>query len=110
MGKHYFDKQTDIAWCPGCGNFGLRNIMMEAYAEMGLAKEDLVMVSGIGQAAKSPQYYDVSYFNGLHGRALPVAPGPYCGRSERGRRYLRRGGQPSCSRHTKKPQYHGNCA
>jgi 2-oxoglutarate ferredoxin oxidoreductase subunit beta len=33
------------------------------------------MVSGIGQAAKSPQYYDVSYFNGLHGRALPVATG-----------------------------------
>ena len=75
MGKHYFEKQTDIAWCPGCGNFGLRNIMMEAYAEMGLSKEDLVMVSGIGQAAKSPQYYDVSYFNGLHGRALPVATG-----------------------------------
>jgi 2-oxoglutarate ferredoxin oxidoreductase subunit beta len=75
MKKHYFDKQTDIAWCPGCGNFGLRNIMMEAYAELGLAKKDLVMVSGIGQAAKSPQYYDVSYFNGLHGRALPVATG-----------------------------------
>ena len=75
MEKHYFDKQTDIAWCPGCGNFGLRNIMMEAYAELGIAKEDLVMVSGIGQAAKSPQYYDVSYFNGLHGRALPVATG-----------------------------------
>jgi 2-oxoglutarate ferredoxin oxidoreductase subunit beta len=75
MGKNYFDKQTDIAWCPGCGNFGLRNIMMEAYAEMNIAKKDLVMVSGIGQAAKSPQYYDVSYFNGLHGRALPVATG-----------------------------------
>jgi 2-oxoglutarate ferredoxin oxidoreductase subunit beta len=75
MEKHTFEKQTDMAWCPGCGNFDLRNIMMEAYAELGMSKENLVMVSGIGQAAKSPQYYDVSYFNGLHGRALPVATG-----------------------------------
>jgi 2-oxoglutarate ferredoxin oxidoreductase subunit beta len=75
MEKQTFEKQTDIAWCPGCGNFVLRNIMMEAYAELGIAKKDLVMVSGIGQAAKSPQYSDVSYFNGLHGRALPVATG-----------------------------------
>ncbi len=75
MEKHKFEKQTNMAWCPGCGNFGLRNIMMEAYAELGMSKENLVMVSGIGQAAKSPQYYDVSYFNGLHGRALPVATG-----------------------------------
>jgi 2-oxoglutarate ferredoxin oxidoreductase subunit beta len=75
MEKHTFEKQTDMAWCPGCGNFDLRNIMMEAYAELGMSKKNLVMVSGIGQAAKSPQYYDVSYFNGLHGRALPVATG-----------------------------------
>jgi 2-oxoglutarate ferredoxin oxidoreductase subunit beta len=75
MEKQTFEKKTDIAWCPGCGNFTLRNIMMEAYAELGIAKKDLVMVAGIGQAAKAPQYYDVSYFNGLHGRALPVATG-----------------------------------
>lgn len=76
MDKNYYDiKGIDNAWCPGCGNFGIRNIVMEAYAELGLRKETLVMVSGIGQAAKSPQYYDVSYFNGLHGRALPAATG-----------------------------------
>lgn len=75
MDKSYFDIKTEIAWCPGCGNFGLRNIMLEALAEIELKKENLVFVSGIGQAAKSPQYYDVSYFNGLHGRALPAASG-----------------------------------
>jgi len=76
MNTDYFDiPNVEKAWCPGCGNFGLRAIVMNAYAELGLKKENLVMVSGIGQAAKSPHYYDVSYFNGLHGRALPAATG-----------------------------------
>lgn len=75
MDKKYFDITTDIAWCQGCGDFGLRNIMLEAMSELELSKENLCFVSGIGQAAKSPQYYDVNYFNGLHGRAVPVALG-----------------------------------
>ena len=76
MSTNLFDiPNVEKAWCPGCGNFGLRMVVMDAFAELGLKKENLVMVSGIGQAAKSPQYYDVSYFNGLHGRALPAATG-----------------------------------
>jgi 2-oxoglutarate ferredoxin oxidoreductase subunit beta len=71
--KDWLNNEVDIAWCPGCGDFGLRNIVAEAYADLGLKKEELCMVSGIGQAAKSPQYYNTSYFNGLHGRALPAA-------------------------------------
>ncbi len=71
--KDWLNNEVDIAWCPGCGDFGLRNIVAEAYADLGLKKEELCMVSGIGQAAKSPQYYHTSYFNGLHGRALPAA-------------------------------------
>lgn len=66
---------TDIAWCPGCGNFMLLRAVKAAFEAQGLAKERLVMVSGIGQAAKAPQYLDVSFFNGLHGRALPAALG-----------------------------------
>ncbi len=70
-----FDRTCDIAWCPGCGDFGLRTIMMEALEEAGLTQQKVCFVSGIGQAAKAPQYYDTSYFNGLHGRALPAACG-----------------------------------
>ncbi|MCE5300911.1 MAG: thiamine pyrophosphate-dependent enzyme [Spirochaetia bacterium] len=70
-----FDRKGETAWCPGCGNFGLRNIVLKAIAELGLKQEEVVFVSGIGQAAKAPQYYNVSYFNGLHGRALPAACG-----------------------------------
>ncbi len=69
------EKNPDIAWCPGCGNFGLRTAMLEVFSELELAREDVVFVSGIGQAAKAPQYYDGNFFNGLHGRSLPTATG-----------------------------------
>lgn len=63
----------DIAWCPGCGNFGILKALKTALAELDIRPENLVMVSGIGQAAKTPQYFKTNYFNGLHGRSLPVA-------------------------------------
>ena len=64
---------TDMAWCPGCGNFPILNIVKMALAELDRAPQDVVLCSGIGQAAKTPHYLRVNYFNGLHGRALPPA-------------------------------------
>ncbi|MDI3482249.1 MAG: 2-oxoglutarate/2-oxoacid ferredoxin oxidoreductase subunit beta [Candidatus Methanomethylophilaceae archaeon] len=61
------------AWCPGCGNFGLFRSLREALAELEIPPQHLVMVSGIGQAAKLPQYTHAHMFNTLHGRALPAA-------------------------------------
>lgn len=66
-------KDTDMAWCPGCGNFPILNIVKMALAELDIRPEDAVICSGIGQAAKTPHYLRVNYFNGLHGRALPPA-------------------------------------
>jgi 2-oxoglutarate ferredoxin oxidoreductase subunit beta len=63
----------DIAWCPGCGNFGILNILTKALSELEIGPECLVLVSGIGQAAKIPHYFKTNIFNGLHGRALPAA-------------------------------------
>lgn len=65
----------DNAWCPGCGNFSILQHLKEVLDEMGLDPIQTVVVSGIGQAAKTPQYMNVNMFNGLHGRALPVAQG-----------------------------------
>lgn len=64
---------TDMAWCPGCGNFPILNIMKGVLAEMDILPTEVVICSGIGQAAKTPHYLRVHYFNGLHGRALPPA-------------------------------------
>lgn len=65
----------DNGWCPGCGNFSILQHLKEVLDEMGLDPIQTVVVSGIGQAAKTPQYMNVNMFNGLHGRALPVAQG-----------------------------------
>jgi 2-oxoglutarate ferredoxin oxidoreductase subunit beta len=63
----------DIAWCPGCGNYQIIKSVKEALSELNLDNNNTVLVSGIGQAAKTPQYINASFFNGLHGRALPAA-------------------------------------
>lgn len=63
----------DIAWCPGCGNFAILKALKAALAELEITPQNLVMVSGIGQAAKIPHYLRANVFNGLHGRALPPA-------------------------------------
>ena len=74
MDAKIFDMgKIDIAWCPGCGNFGILNTLKKALAELEIEPENLVLVSGIGQAAKIPHYLRTNFFNGLHGRALPPA-------------------------------------
>ncbi len=65
----------DTAWCPGCGNFSILASVKRAYAELGLAPHQIAVSSGIGQAAKAPQYMNCNMFNGLHGRSLPAAQG-----------------------------------
>ncbi len=71
--KTYDMGKIDIAWCPGCGNFSILKILKDALAELNIKPEELVMVSGIGQAAKIPHYLKGNVFNGLHGRVLPPA-------------------------------------
>lgn len=68
-----FDRELDMAWCPGCGNFHIRDAIVGALRELNIDPTQVVMSSGIGQAAKMPQYINTNYFNGLHGRGLPVA-------------------------------------
>jgi len=69
-----FDKSdTEIAWCPGCGNFKILEMLKAALSELGIKPQNLVVVSGIGQAPKTPHYFNTNMFNGLHGRALPAA-------------------------------------
>lgn len=72
----------EMAWCPGCGNFAIRTALETALTELALAPERVVLTSGIGQGAKMPQYLNVNYFNGLHGRSVPLAVGIKLARPE----------------------------
>jgi len=74
MKKSDYDLENiDIAWCPGCGNFGILSVLKDALAELNIQPQNLVIVSGIGQAAKLPHYLKCNLFNGLHGRYLSSA-------------------------------------
>jgi len=70
-----YESEAEIQWCPGCPNFGILQAFKGAL--VGLQKEphEVCLVSGIGQAAKLPHYLKCNFFNGLHGRAIPVALG-----------------------------------
>ncbi len=67
--------EFETAWCPGCGNFSIIKTVKKALAGLDLHPHQVLMVSGIGQAAKTPHYLRANVFNGLHGRALPAAQG-----------------------------------
>lgn len=63
----------EIAWCPGCGDFGILNALKKSLVALNRPLNEILLVSGIGQAAKLPHYLRCNCFNGLHGRPLPVA-------------------------------------
>ncbi len=67
--------QYETAWCPGCGNFSILDAVKRGLVASELEPHQVLLVSGIGQAAKAPHYLNANVFNGLHGRALPVATG-----------------------------------
>ncbi|MCK9336893.1 MAG: thiamine pyrophosphate-dependent enzyme [Arcobacteraceae bacterium] len=73
MSQLFARENVDIAWCSGCGNFGILKLIKEVLEELSVEKKNTVIVSGIGQAAKTPYYIDTNIFGVLHGRALPVA-------------------------------------
>lgn len=70
-----FEMKNETKWCPGCGNFGILRAMKKALVELDIPPENILIVSGIGQAAKTLHYLKCNAFHGLHGRALPLATG-----------------------------------
>ncbi len=63
------------AWCPGCGDYGMLTALKKALVGLELEPRQVMVCSGIGQAAKMPHYLKANVFNGLHGRGLPAATG-----------------------------------
>jgi len=62
-------------WCPGCGDFGVLSSLYMAFSKMKLNPKDVTIISGIGCSGRLPGYVATYGFNGVHGRALPVATG-----------------------------------
>jgi len=72
--KDYLAK-AEPRWCAGCGDYSVLKSMTKAFQEMELKRENTVMVSGIGCAARFPYYTSTYGFHTLHGRAPTVATG-----------------------------------
>ncbi|MDP3284417.1 MAG: 2-oxoacid:ferredoxin oxidoreductase subunit beta [Desulfobacterales bacterium] len=70
-----YDSDVEKKWCPGCGNFGILDAMKDALFNLDISPEKILIISGIGQAAKTPHYLKCNLFHALHGRALPLATG-----------------------------------
>lgn len=64
---------TETAWCPGCGDHNILEALKDSLNKLGRKPHEVLIVGGIGQAAKTPQYINANGFCGLHGRAIPVA-------------------------------------
>lgn len=62
-------------WCPGCGNFGILSAVKSALIELGLEREQVVFVSGIGCHGKIVNHVNVNGFHGIHGRVIPITTG-----------------------------------
>src|SRR6516162_1672944 len=62
-------------WCPGCGDFGVLNVLQKACAELAIRPHELLVVSGIGCSSNLPGFIRAYGVHSLHGRALAVATG-----------------------------------
>ena len=69
------DKKFPHLWCPGCGNGILMGAMIRAIDRLGLEKDNVVVVSGIGCSGRLPVYVDFNTLHTTHGRALAFATG-----------------------------------
>ncbi len=69
------DKKFPHVWCPGCGNGIVLGSLIRAIDSIGLKKDDIVLVSGIGCSGRMPVYVDFNTLHATHGRALTFATG-----------------------------------
>ena len=70
-----FVSDQDIRWCPGCGDYSILKQVQSVMPELGIAKEDIVFISGIGCSSRFPYYMNTFGMHSIHGRASVVASG-----------------------------------
>lgn len=75
MSTTAFSSAKQTTWCPGCGNFSILEALTDALNETGMEPHRVLLLGGIGQAAKTNQYINANALTGLHGRILPAAIG-----------------------------------
>lgn len=70
-----FISGQEVRWCPGCGDYSILNNVQKVMPELGIPREKIVFVSGIGCSSRFPYYMNTYGFHSIHGRAPAVATG-----------------------------------
>ncbi|MGH3424695.1 MAG: 2-oxoacid:ferredoxin oxidoreductase subunit beta [Nocardioidaceae bacterium] len=70
-----YKSDQEVRWCPGCGDYVILNAFQSFLPELGLRRENIVVVSGIGCAARFPYYMNTYGMHSIHGRAPAIATG-----------------------------------
>jgi 2-oxoglutarate ferredoxin oxidoreductase subunit beta len=73
--KKDFQSDQEVRWCPGCGDYAILANVQGVMPDLGLPRENIVFVSGIGCAARFPYYMETYGFHSIHGRAPAIATG-----------------------------------
>jgi 2-oxoglutarate ferredoxin oxidoreductase subunit beta len=73
--KKDFVSDQDVRWCPGCGDYAILAQVQKVMPELGVPRENIVFVSGIGCSSRFPYYMNTYGFHTIHGRAPAIATG-----------------------------------
>ena len=73
--KKDFASDQEVRWCPGCGDYSILAQIQKTLPELGIPRENIVFVSGIGCSSRFPYYMETYGFHGIHGRAMTLASG-----------------------------------
>src|SRR5258706_8646876 len=80
--KKDFESDQDVRWCPGCGDYAILSAVQKTMPDLGIPKEDIVFISGIGCSSRFPYYMNTYGFHTIHGRAPAIATGLRLARPE----------------------------
>src|SRR5437588_3905675 len=75
LNKKDFMSNQEVRWCPGCGDYAILNNVQKVMPDLGIPREKVVFVSGIGCSSRFPYYMNTYGFHSIHGRAPALATG-----------------------------------
>ncbi len=73
--KRDFTSDSEVRWCPGCGDYAILAAVQGFMPELGIRRENVVCISGIGCSSRFPYYLDTFGLHSIHGRAPAIATG-----------------------------------
>lgn len=75
ISRKEMSSDQEVRWCPGCGDYSILSTFQQVAADLGIRRENLVLISGIGCSSRFPYYMNAYGMHSIHGRAPAIATG-----------------------------------